>query len=317
MNYCFITQQAIANGRYDGKALRKLNPKLTKLEPLQYDQEEQARIVKQQVGKISIDGVQPKFSVQLDLANESFKIVEKFGTYIIKPQNPDFVQLPENEAFTMLMAQYFGLETPLCGLLSCSDSTLSYFIKRFDRHGKNGKSMLEDFGQLAELNRETKYDYSIEKLIVLIDRFCTFPQAEKMKFLRLFCYNLLFGNEDMHLKNYSLLTDTKQGQTIDRFSPCYDLLNSMAALRYNGSPFNRIEQSALTLNGKKRNFKYQDLQYLCQRLSLPEALLQKCCKDLTKTFSKTVKMLENSFMSEEYKTLYLEVLEHNRPIFCD
>jgi serine/threonine-protein kinase HipA len=38
--------------------------------------------------------------------------VDQFGTYIIKPQNDLFPQLPENEDVTMRMAKVFGLEVP-------------------------------------------------------------------------------------------------------------------------------------------------------------------------------------------------------------
>jgi serine/threonine-protein kinase HipA len=38
---------------------------------------------------------------------------------------------------------------------------------------------VEDFGQLAGLSRNTKYDYSMEKIVGIVDRFCTFPALEK------------------------------------------------------------------------------------------------------------------------------------------
>jgi serine/threonine-protein kinase HipA len=37
--------------------------------------------------------------------DQEFKIVDQFGTYIIKPQNDLFPQLPENEDVTMRMAK--------------------------------------------------------------------------------------------------------------------------------------------------------------------------------------------------------------------
>jgi hypothetical protein len=47
--------------------------------------------------------------------DQEFKIVDQFGTYIIKPQNDLFPQLPENEDVTMRMAKVFGLEVPFHG----------------------------------------------------------------------------------------------------------------------------------------------------------------------------------------------------------
>jgi serine/threonine-protein kinase HipA len=65
-------------------------------------------------------------------------------------------------------------------------AALSYFIKRYDRTGKNSKIHVEDFAQLAGEKRDTKYEYSVEKLIKLIDENCTFPQIEKIKFFKRF-----------------------------------------------------------------------------------------------------------------------------------
>lgn len=106
----------------------------------------------------------------------------------------------------MKMAAKCGIATPVHGMIYSNDGTLSYFIKRFDRQGINKKIPLEDFAQLAEEKRETKYSYSIEKVIKLLDTFCTFPKIEKGKFVKRFLFNFLVGNEDMHLKNYSLIS---------------------------------------------------------------------------------------------------------------
>jgi serine/threonine-protein kinase HipA len=49
--------------------------------------------------------VQPKLSAAISIVDQEFKIVDQFGTYIIKPQNDLFPQLPENEDVTMRMAK--------------------------------------------------------------------------------------------------------------------------------------------------------------------------------------------------------------------
>ncbi len=67
------------------------------------------------------------------------------------------------------MAKLVGIEVPLHGMVYSKDDSLSYFIKRFDRIGRNKKLPVEDFSQLAGLSRDTKYDFTIEKIIKLID----------------------------------------------------------------------------------------------------------------------------------------------------
>ena len=76
--------------------------------------------------------------------------------------------MPENEDLTMRLAETIGLEVPLHGMIWSKDNTLTYFIKRFDRKGQNDKVPLEDFAQLAGLSRDTKYNYSMEKLVDLV-----------------------------------------------------------------------------------------------------------------------------------------------------
>ena len=46
----------------------------------------------------------------------------------------------------------------------------------------------------------------MEKLVPAIDEFCSFSAIEKADFFKriLFCY--VTGNEDVHLKNFSLIT---------------------------------------------------------------------------------------------------------------
>lgn len=301
----------VSQADYTAKVLRKLNPKLRSLNTLNYTQEQQIIISRNQVDKISIQGVQPKYSVRLNLKNECFDLVEKYGTFIVKPQNPEWVQFPENEAFTMHMADHYGIETPLNGLVRCSDGSLSYFIKRFDRIARNKKLHVEDFSQLAELNRKKKYNYSVEKLMTLIETYCSFPKVEMLKIFRLLLFNFVFGNEDMHLKNYSIIT-TKKG--VIQLSPAYDLLNTTAVYRFYDKEFKDIEQSALTINGKKNNLKSNDFKLMAERMKLQTRLIDQAYEDLNSTIAHSYKLINKSFMSDDMKKVYLEVLKKNSQI---
>ena len=76
-----------------------------------------------------------------------------------------------------------------------------------------------------------------------MDRFCTFPAIERVKLFERTFFSFLTGNEDMHLKNFSLIT---RDDRID-LSPAYDLLNSTIAMG------NAQEELALPIRGKKSN----------------------------------------------------------------
>ena len=106
MKRCLISMEDCTIGEYSPKSLRQLHPKLHSLQELSYSQPEQMLITREQVNKISIQGVQPKYSVKLNLSAQSFEVIEKRGTFIMKPQNPDWAEFPENEAFRSMAEKH-------------------------------------------------------------------------------------------------------------------------------------------------------------------------------------------------------------------
>lgn len=307
MNRCPITYELCGNNKYSEKGLRMIAPKLTNLNDLPYTAAELRQEAANRAKKLSIQGVQPKLSAAISVVEQEFKIVDQFGTYIIKPQNDLFPELPQNEDVTMKMAKAFGLDVPFHGMLYAKDGSLSYFIKRFDRYGKGKKIATEDFAQLTGNTRDTKYRFTMEKLVPVIDEFCSFPAIEKADFFKrvLFCY--VTGNEDMHLKNFSLIT--KNGKTT--LTPIYDFLNSSIVIK------NPEEEIALTLKGKKSNLKATDFidYYAKGRLQLNEKTVVTILEQMENAIPKWKELLEISFLSDEMKEKYLELLKYKLNLF--
>ena len=307
MNRCPITYELCGNDKYSEKGLRMIAPKLTHLNDLPYTAAELRQEAANRAKKLSIQGVQPKLSASISVVDQEFKIVDQFGTYIIKPQNDLFPQLPQNEDVTMRMAKVFGLDVPFHGMLYAKDGSLSYFIKRFDRYGKGKKLATEDFAQLTGNTRDTKYRFTMEKLVPVIDEFCSFPAIEKADFFKriLFCY--VTGNEDMHLKNFSLIT--KNGKTT--LTPIYDFLNSSIVIK------NPEEEIALTLKGKKSNLKASDFvdYYAKERLQLNEKTVVTILVQMNNAIPKWKELLEISFLSDEMKEKYFILLEKRIKLF--
>lgn len=301
MNRCPITYELCGNNKYSEKGLRMIAPKLTHLNDLPYTAAELRQEAANRAKKLSIQGVQPKLSATISVVEQQFKIVDQFGTYIIKPQNDLFPELPQNEDVTMRMAKVFGLDVPFHGMLYAKDGSLSYFIKRFDRYGKGKKLATEDFAQLTGNTRDTKYRFTMEKLVPVFDEFCSFPAIEKADFFKriLFCY--VTGNEDMHLKNFSLIT--KNGKTT--LTPIYDFLNSSIAIK------NPEEEIALTLKGKRSNLKASDFvdYYAKEKLQLNEKTIKTILEQMHNTIPKWKELLEISFLSDEIKEKYFNLLE--------
>ncbi|MCK4602898.1 MAG: HipA domain-containing protein, partial [Phycisphaerae bacterium] len=100
-------------------------------------------------GQLSISGVQPKLSVQLE--GEKLLPVARDGQFILKPQTQDFPKLPQNEYLCMQMGRRFGLNIAPCLLLELADGSPAYLVKRFDRFKKGRrieKSACEDIHQI-------------------------------------------------------------------------------------------------------------------------------------------------------------------------
>lgn len=302
MKRCLFTYLPLKDGEeiYSAEGLKTLSRKLNGLRTFPYSTAELRRQAQRLAGKLSIQGIQPKVSVTLDEAGSEFAIVEKGGTYILKPQVADYPQLPENEDLTMKMAAVAGLKTPWHGLLRCEDDSLAYVIRRFDRRGRR-KVPQEDFAQLIGASRSTKYLATTERVSEAIEQYCTFPILENRRLFRLLVFSFLVGNEDLHLKNLSVLTE--KGKV--SLSPVYDVLNSTIALA------NPEEELALELHGKKRGFTNADFTAYLGRdvLLLPEKIIEKEMKLFAAAITPWRNLIEISFLTSEMKRRYLELLE--------
>ncbi len=299
MNKCPITYE-MCQDKYSTPGLAKLSPRLSDLIELPFTAQEQRREAASRSGKMSIQGVQPKLSAKLSALNQEFQIVDSHGTFIIKPQSEIFTEVPENEDLTMKMAKSFGIEVPLTGLVYSKDGSLSYFVKRFDRYGKNKKYHVEDFAQLTANTRETKYNWSMEKIIPVIENYCTFPLLEKRKLFRrvLFCF--LTGNEDMHLKNFSLIARNNKVE----LSPAYDLLNSTISMD------KAAKEMALPIAGKRRKLNKEDLfeYYGKDRLKLTGKTIQSEIQNLADKRVEIEILIKISFLSIAMKDKYSELI---------
>lgn len=301
---CPITYELLENDQqYSIKGLRKLSPRLNQLQNFPYTAEQQIIESRKHADKMSIQGVQPKLSARLDTKKQIFELCDRGGNYILKLQNPGYEQLPENENLTMHLASSV-IKVPLHGLLYCIDGNFTYFIKRFDRVAYNNKVPLEDFAQLAGLTRDTKYDFSMEKIIALIDKYCTFPVIEKTKLFTRVIFNYLIGNEDMHLKNYSLITRNE----IIELAPAYDFINTTIAIGIN----NCKEEIALSLNGKKNNLNRKDIveYYGTTRLGLKQETIQQVLKNFSTAIPNWYHLINISFLSDAAKKNYIYVLNN-------
>lgn len=301
MNKCSITYLPCGDKMYSAKGLKLLASGLSQLGKLEYTAEEQRTEAFNRGAEMSIQGVQPKLSAILNIKKEKFDIVDRKGRYILKPQHNFFPEMPENEDITMRLASLIGLDVPIHGMIWAKDNTLTYFIKRFDRKGQNDKIPIEDFAQLAGLSRDTKYNYSMEKVVNLIDKFCTFPSLDKVKLFKLVLFSFIIGNEDMHLKNFSIINHDGKIE----LSPCYDLVNTTIEYK------RPIEEIALPLRGNKENLTRNMLvkYFGKERCDLTDKTIDKVLKSIIDAHPKWIEEINNCFLSSEMKEKYLELVD--------
>lgn len=264
------------------------------------------------IGRISLSGAQPKFSVVVENGLLRYANEGEQGTYILKPKptsyhiiNREFCAI--NEHVTMQIAsQVYGIETAQNALCFFDDGSPAYITRRFDVH-KNGKYKQEDFAALLGYTKDNagsnyKYDKaSYEDCAEIIHRYVKAALVDIRRFYRLILFNFITLNDDAHLKNFSLIE--RNGEY--RLSPAYDLINTSLQLR-NPRIF------ALDKGLFKEGMKLSDTRTICRsdfvefgkRIGLQERVIQQELKNFSTVQPMVKELLERSFLSAELKEHY-------------
>lgn len=298
MANCLFCYKPVEGGDYHSNCLKKFFGTTT-VPMLELDQEKLNKLAQITVNeRLALTGVQPKISLSLngEKGNRRLTLVGLWGDYILKPQSSEYVFMPEVEDLTMHLAKLFKIETAEHTLIKTSTGELAYLTKRFDR--KNGKKIhVEDLCQLSELLTEQKYNGSYERVGKIIKQYATNSGLDIIKYFRLVLFSFLTGNNDMHLKNFSLM-HTDSGVLL---SPAYDLLN--VNLIY---PKDK-DDLALTLGGRNRKVKRSDFDQFAMSLGLTDLVRDNIYKYFSKQTDKVTASIASSFLTEEYKESYTEI----------
>jgi len=261
--------------------------------------------------RMSISGVQEKFSVLLEknklrLVNEAEQ-----GTYILKPipnVGTRTDQMPANEHLTMQIArQVYGIETAENALMFFENGAPAYITKRFDVKEDGSKRAQEDFASLALRSPQThgtdyKYLGSYLELFELLKKHTTVYQIEAVKLFKLIVFNYLFSNGDAHFKNFSLL-ETPAGDFI--LSPAYDLLNS--SIHIDDKDF-ALDQGLLPPHLAKGKVS-QQLYQLAKQAGIMDKQVDKVMKVMLVYQEKVSLLIHASFLNEKTKKNYLQAYQ--------
>ena len=259
-----------------------------------------AQVIRSQT---TLTGVQPKLSLNLDKHKDSQKltIVGLWGDYIFKPQTERFAMLPENEDLTMHLAEIAKIKIVPHTLIRMKDGSIGYLTKRIDRKADGEKIAMEDMCQLTERQTEHKYRSSYEQIGKAIRKYSTNAQLDMVDFLELVYFSWLTGNNDMHLKNFSLYSPAGEPM----LTPAYDLLNTVIS-----NPADD-EELALNLNGKKKRMGDADFKNAYRTCGVPEIVFDRVKKKYVDLLPKFEEEIQRSFLSDELKTFYIDLL-HRR-----
>ena len=243
------------------------------------------------MGRISLSGVQSKFSVVIgDNDRLRYAREKEQGAFILKPTpigyqivNRDFCAA--NEHVTMQIAsQVYGIETAANALCFFDNGMPAYITRRFDVHG-GGKYKQEDFAALLGYSKDNaganyKYDRaSYEECAGIIHRYVKAALIDVRRFFRLILFNFVTLNDDAHLKNFSLIE--RGGEY--RLSPAYDLVNTSLQLRTIGRA---------------------DFEEFGKRIGLPEKVVRQEVDMFTSGRSSVRELLRRSFLSAELQEQY-------------
>ncbi len=252
---------------------------------------------------IAVPGVQAKLSMSLikeakEKSDSRLTVVGALGgQFILKPPAERFAEMPANEHVTMRIAESFGIQVVPSSLIRLESGELSYITKRVDRTEDGNKIHMIDMFQITEAF--DKYKSSMERVGQAIENYSDNTMLDKILYFELALFSFITGNNDMHLKNFSMI-ESASGWVL---APAYDLLNASIV-----NPDDN-EELALTLSGKKRKLKRENFEELAGRLGLTEKQTKGAISRMIRYKPRAMKWIERSFLSEEMKLAYTELLE--------
>lgn len=223
----------------------------------------------------SLAGIQLKFSaIKENEKSLTIPVNGVGGRWIVKLPDARYSHVPENEYSMMELARAVGINVPKTMLLAAEQihglpselqkpGEMAFAIKRFDR-GDDAKLIhIEDFAQILNVYPEKKYGHAnYTNIAKIIWKETGTPGI--IEFTRRLVYNILIGNGDMHLKNWSVIYP--DGITPE-LAPAYDFVSTV--------PYIKNDSLALNLVGNKSfdSVNIKSFYKLAAKAALPEKVI--------------------------------------------
>lgn len=249
--------------------------------------------------RTTVTGVQAKLS--MDLEHDAYGRVQRLtivgvmGRYILKPQTEQFERLPEIEDLTMHLAEIARIPTVPHALIRFEDGELNYITRRIDRTDDGRKLPMEDMCQLAGRLTEQKYQGSYETIAKLINRYSSVARLDLVNFWEQVVFSWIVGNADMHLKNFSLISE-KPGKYV--LTPTYDQVSTAIVMPED------TDELALPLNGFQKKLLSMDFVQAMENTGLTTLMAQRILTRFTALQEKWFACIDDSFISETQKVQF-------------
>lgn len=207
----------------------------------------------------SLAGVQLKFSMHGDTHRLTAPGADESGDVILKLPSNKFPGLVENEYTSLQLARLAGVNVSDARLVEMKTiqgvpekfrelGEYALSVSRFDRAADNVRIHTEDFAQIAGAIADDKYfRWNQETLLRSIKRFSNDPIGDVLEGLRRLVVDVMLGNTDGHLKNWSFIYPDGRHA---RLTPAYDIVSTLSylhdtmALRFNGTKDPKIVDTA-------------------------------------------------------------------------
>src|SRR5882724_4010369 len=236
--------------------------------------------------RFSLAGVQLKFSaVKEATGGLTIPADGVGGSWIVKLPSTKFQDVPENEFAMMELARRVGISVPETALIPINEISglpaginaigkNAYVVKRFDRAANGERVHIEDFAQVFGVYPERKYDRASYRNIAEVI-WTEMGEVGIVEFLRRLVFNILIGNADMHLKNWSLIYPDRRRAAL---APAYDFVSTIAYLP--------DDNAALKVSRSKRfdAFSEDELSHLSAKAKLPEHLVLETARETVERF---------------------------------
>jgi serine/threonine-protein kinase HipA len=182
----------------------------------------------------SLAGIQLKFSMkQNDKGSLTLPVSGSAGDMILKTPTEKHFMVPEAEFTALALARAAGVATVDARLVSASEiegidekylgkNVNSLVVTRFDRAAGGRRIHIEDFAQVIGAIHDQKYAMANQSTLVkLVGLFSTDKRGEMLQAVRRVVVDIMVGNSDSHLKNWSfILPDGINAE----LSPAYDIV---------------------------------------------------------------------------------------------